>query len=382
MAGMSTFTWRHALIPDSTKSPFDSPIPQTHRAFTGVSPVSWKRHNIGGILITIYGVQELPSEARSISCFWLLHGRGDTQDSMGYTAAALLNAWNQRRQQILEHQQKQSNRKQQSPPKALICICFDQRNHGSRLIENHNNVSWKQGNPTHGPDMFNTYCGTASDLSLLITQIPSYLPFTISEHLCGGVSLGGHATWVALMTDPRLTAAMIIVGAPDYVRLMTDRAIRSNVPSTRNVQPRGRNFLGSEDFPPCLVAALKQYDPAGILLRVSDDPRVPPAQADVERLRPIMQKTLAGKKIICLSGAKDRLVPYAQSEPFLTWLKTAIDEDKGWFRGHGVVLEDIVDQESGHEFSKSMRKEAERWLCDLLAADDEQPPTASRDSKL
>lgn len=135
MAGGSTFTWSHALRLDSNKSPFSSPLPQTHKAFGDIKPVSWKRYNIGGILTTVYGMEELPGDASEIACLWLLHGRGDTQDSMGYTAAAMLNAWHAKRK---------------AGQKGLICVCFDQRNHGSRQVENLNNISWKQGNPTHG----------------------------------------------------------------------------------------------------------------------------------------------------------------------------------------------------------------------------------------
>lgn len=363
MAGGSTFTWGHALRLDSNKSPFESPLPSTHQAFKGVKPVSWKRYNIGGILTTFYGQDELPQHPSEIVCFWLLHGRGDTQDSMAYTAAALLNAWN-------------THRKTESA-KGLICVCIDQRNHGSRMVENQNNVSWKQGNPTHGQDMFATYQGTANDVSLLITQIDSYLPYKIDEHICGGVSLGGHATWIVMMRDPRVRAAMIIVGCPDYVRLMTDRAIRSKVPSTLATEPPGLKFLGSKDFPQSLIAAVEQYDPAGILLSELDvygpnDHEHPPSEEEVTRLRPIMGRSLAGKNIICLSGGKDRLVPYAQSKIFLDWLKRGIDKDNGWAKDLNISLSDIVDPDSGHEFSKAMREHAERWIVDYLSDNSER----------
>lgn len=369
MAGGSTFTWGHALRLDSNKSPFDSPLPQTHSAFKGVRPVSYQRYNIGGILTTIYGQDELPQRPSSIVCMWLMHGRGDTQDSMAYTAAGLLNAWNPHR--------KNEN------AKGLICVCFDQRNHGSRMVENDNNISWKQGNPTHGPDMFATYLGTANDLSLLITQIEWYLPYKIDEHICGGVSLGGHASWIVLMKDPRVRAGMIIVGCPDYVRLMTDRAIRSKVRSTMTTDPPGMEFLGSKDFPQALIAAVEQYDPAGILLSELDvygpnDHEHPPSEEEVARLRPILEKTLAGKNIICLSGGKDRLVPYAQSKIFLDWLKRAVDKDNGWAKDQNIRLTDIIDPNSGHEFSKPMREHAERWIIEYLSKDD----SSERQSKL
>ncbi|KAK5128151.1 hypothetical protein LTR08_004103 [Meristemomyces frigidus] len=359
MAGNSTFTWAHAVTLHSTLSPFASPLPQTHATFADVKAVSWKRLNVGGILVTIYGLQELPQDVGEVACLWLLHGRGDTQDSMAYTAAGLLEAWSNKR----------------TPgQKSLICVCFDQRNHGSRMVDNVANVSWKQDNPTHGPDMFGIYSGTASDVSLLITQLPSYLPFRISEHICGGVSLGGHATWHVLMSDPRVKAGIVVIGCPDYVRLMTDRAIRSKLSTCMDSDPPGRNFLGSKDFPPSLISAVESHDPAGILLGelntvTGDDHLHTPSAAEQARLRPIISQRLAGKKILCLSGGKDRLVPYECGEPFLTWLKKAVDPKNGWCDGFEIEIEDILDPEGRHEFSTPMRKEAERWLCDLLAGE-------------
>lgn len=277
---------------------------------------------------------------------------------MGYVAGALLDAWKAKRQ---------------PGQKKLICIAMDQRNHGSRMVDDRANVSWKQGNPTHGPDMFNLYSGTASDVSHLLDHIPSYLPFPISEQLCAGISLGGHATWILLANEPRIRGAIIVIGCPDYVRLMTDRAYRSKLPSAvdNNGQPDFRKFLGSPDFPPPLLEALEQRDPAGIFLGeldtvTGDDHLHIPSESEQRRLRPLMTR-LAGKKIICLSGGKDRLVPYKQGQPFIQWLQRAVDRESGWFNTDGIEIEDIVDEHARHEFSGSMRKDAERWLCNYLA---------------
>ncbi|KAK0946651.1 hypothetical protein LTR29_001820 [Friedmanniomyces endolithicus] len=370
MAGSSTFTWAHALQLHSTLSPFQSPLPGTHSAFADVKPLSWRRYNIAGLLVTVYGLQELPSDVSEVTCLWLLHGRGDTQDSMGHAAAGLLGAWNQRRQ---------------PGQKSLIAVCVDQRNHGSRMIDNVANVSWKQGNPTHGPDMFNTFSGTASDISLLISQLPQYLPYKIDEHICGGVSLGGHATWQLLLTEPRIRAGLIVIGCPDYVRLMRDRAIRSKLATCMSTDPPGREFLGSNDFPPSLLAAIEERDPAGILLGeldvvTGDDHLHPPSALEKERLRSVFAQRLGGKKIMCLSGGKDRLVPVECGEPFLTWLKKAIDPKEGWANDLGIEIEDIVDPGAGHEFSRHMRTEAERWLCELLVSG--KGSSRTRESKL
>lgn len=377
MSGGSTFTWSHALRLHSTLSPFCSPLPQTHTAFKGVSSVSWRRLNIAGLLLTLYGLDELSNGTDEVTVLWLLHGRGDTQDSMGYVAAAFLNAWtNRQRKKTLAHKQ-------------LICVTFDQRNHGSRMLDNTSNVSWSQGNPTHGPDMFNLYSGTASDLSHLLTHLPSYLPYKLASHIGCGVSLGGHALWQLLLSEPRIRAGIVVIGCPDYVRLMTDRAIRSKPPlaSTQNSEPLGRNFLGSKDFPRPLLEAIEAADPAGILLGeldtvTGDDHLHPPSQGEINRLRPILEARLGEKKILCLSGGKDKLVPYAQGEPFLTWLKKAVDRKEGWASDLGIKVEDIVDTEGRHEFSKKMRVEAEQWLCEYLAGDDDGGASVGMRSRL
>ncbi|KAK3678882.1 hypothetical protein LTR78_001335 [Recurvomyces mirabilis] len=369
MAGGSTFTWKHALQLHSTLSPFASPLPQTHSAFVGIKPLSWRRYNIAGLLVTVYGLEELSSNATQGTCLWLLHGRGDTQDSMAYTAAALLHAWYIKRK---------------PGQKDVIAVCIDQRNHGSRMIDDRANVSWKQGNPSHGPDMFNLYSGTASDVSLLIDQLPHYLPIKITEHICGGVSLGGHATWQLLLGDPRITAGLVVIGCPDYVRLMTDRAIRSKLPSCVSSDPPGKDFLGSSDFPPSLLAAIDERDPAGILLGeldtvTADDHLHPPSRAEQERLRAILLQRLAGKKILALGGGQDRLVPPACGEPLLNWLRQAICPQNGWAGNLGIEVDVIIDQKARHEFSKKMRIEAERWFCELLAG---ESAIVKRDSKL
>lgn len=363
MAGGSTFTWSHALRLHSTLSPFASPVPQTHSAFKGVKPVSWRRLNIAGLLLTLYGLDELPNGTDEVTVLWLLHGRGDTPDSMGSVAAAFLHAW-------------WTARRRTRSAKQLICVAFDQRNHGSRMLDNASNVSWSQGNATHGPDMFNLYSGTAADLSHLLTHLPCYLPYTLASHIGCGVSLGGHALWQLLLCEPRIRAGIVVIGCPDYVRLMTDRAIRSKppLPSTQDSEPPGRNFLGSKDFPKPLLEAVEAADPAGILLGeldtvTGDDHLHAPSQPEVDRLRPILQARLRGKKILCLSGGKDKLVPYAQGEPFLSWLKRAVDPRSGWAGDLGIEVTDVLDAEARHEFSGKMRAEAERWLCDVLGDD-------------
>ena len=216
--------------------------------------------------------------------------------------------------------------------------------------------------------------GTSIDTSHLITYISSYVfpksDHTITNNLVLGISLGGHAAWHCLFHDPRITAAIVIIGCPDYVRLMSDRAQLSKLQTWVGSPHPGSDFLGSADFPPGLVEAVEQYDPAGLLLgNVSDRNEEiyerDPSEAEMKRIRPLMERCLQGKKILNLSGGADKLVPYKCGEPFLKWLKRAIS-DGAWFGDGGVFLEDIVFENIGHETTPNMVKEAVRFVSQLL----------------
>lgn len=41
--------------------------------------------------------------------------------------------------------------------KGLIAVSFDQRNHGTRLVDPLANEAWRQGNPRHAQDMFSIF---------------------------------------------------------------------------------------------------------------------------------------------------------------------------------------------------------------------------------
>ena len=40
----------------------------------------------------------------------------------------------------------------------------------------------------------------------------------IEQNIVMGVSLGGYAAWQVFFGDPRITAAVVIIGCPDYIR--------------------------------------------------------------------------------------------------------------------------------------------------------------------
>ncbi|KAK5790493.1 hypothetical protein VI817_007780 [Penicillium citrinum] len=208
----------------------------------------------------------------------------------------------------------------------------------------------------------------------------------ISENLVLGVSLGGHAAWSCLLHDPRMTAGVIIIGCPDYLNLMVDRARLSKLPSWTKSSPPGSEILGSEAFPFSFVETVKRYDPASLFLGAMDSvskstsstsstkspgpardsPLPEPTKKEQEQLRPLLSRCLAGKRILNISGGSDKLVPYHRGEVFLTWFKKAIAAD-GWFGDGGVTFEDIIDQSAGHEVTANMADEAIRFISETLA---------------
>lgn len=238
--------------------------------------------------------------------------------------------------------------------------------------------------------------GTARDTSLLMDYLASFIfptgEHTISENLVLGVSLGGHAAWSCLLHEPRVSAGVVIIGCPDYLNLMVDRARLSKLPSWTKSNPPGTEILGSEAFPTSFVDIVKQYDPASLILShvdtgssspLREGPLPEPTDKEKQELRPLLTRCLAGKRILNLSGGIDKLVPYHRGEAFLTWFKKAISAN-GWFGDGGITFEDIIDQAAGHEVTAKMVDEAVRFISESLAAstDDKGRKGSVRESKI
>lgn len=215
----------------------------------------------------------------------------------------------------------------------------------------------------------------------------------MSENLVLGVSLGGHAAWSCLLHEPRISAGVVIIGCPDYVNIMADRARLSKLPSWTSTNPPGSQFIGSESFPWSLLDTVRKYDPASLFLgRTSsgselgplrNSPLPQPTENEKEALRPLLAQCLAGKKILNLSGGVDKLVPYRNGEAFLTWLKKAIAPD-GWFSDGAITFEDIIDEKAAHEVTPKMVDEAVRFISETLAASSDSSKKSGfvRDSKI
>lgn len=104
--------------------------------------ISQKVYAIAGISVTVFGLEELRPQVNDVACLWLLHPRLGTQERMTHIAESTITDWNAHHRDT---------------PKGLIAVAFDQRNHGTRMVDPLANESWKQGNPRHAQDMFSIF---------------------------------------------------------------------------------------------------------------------------------------------------------------------------------------------------------------------------------
>jgi hypothetical protein len=136
----------------------------------------------------------------------------------------------------------------------------------------------------------------------------------------------------------------------------------------------GPSFIGSPDFPPALVQAVSEYDPAGLLLpaelkapqSISTGQNLHPSPSAQMQTSQLLDKILAHKVILNMSGGADKLVPYACSAPFLSFLKRAISPE-GWWKDNDLILDDRIFEGVGHECTEKMQDDAVAFIGDVLA---------------
>lgn len=317
---------------------------------------------MAGLLVDVYGLAELPSGSTAgapapapVTCLWLLHPRLRTRGRMHDIVSRTLAAWHAR---------------PGSQTRSLVALCFDMPNHGSRLVSEQANLAWDDGNASHALDMLAMVKGGCADMRGLMDLVAGYLGRDVDAHVCLGWSLGGHSAWQAWVGEERIDAAVAVVGCPDFMGLMKDRAASSELDC-------GASFLGSKYFPPDVIAACLTQDPKAILFGTSAVPTVPLPTTEQARLRPLLDARVRGKRLLLCSGAEDKLVPYVNGQPLIEVLKEAVGKE-GWYREGKVVLEDRVYEGVGHRFSAAMVEDAVRFLVDAVEAG----PRGRREEKL
>ncbi|KAI0339582.1 alpha/beta-hydrolase [Trametopsis cervina] len=279
--------------------------------------VSKKSMVIAGLPITVYSERSWSGKSGPVAVLFFLHGRTGSAKSIEWVAEDTVKEVSQKR-------------KHEKGAMDLIIVTFDQRNHGERLVDVRANGAWKKGsNPRHAIDMYAIQTGTALDVSYLIDFLPSYLfpsgEREVAQWLVAGKSLGGHAAWIALTHESRISLAVPIIGCPNYMNLITRRA----------------KYSGVELAPPHFPDSLRQY------IERNDPSQTPYTTSDPSN-------PFLGKKVLAMYGGEDTLVPFAYSESFVTDLNVG---------PHGVK-EVVVEPGVGHECTKPMVKRMANFIWD------------------
>lgn len=94
---------------------------------------------VAGIQLTVYGLDQVRRDVDGVVCLWLLHGRFQSQKTMASLA----------RRAVAECGD--------DGARGVIAVAFDQRNHGSRLVDRVRNECWAGRNPCHAQDMYSIY---------------------------------------------------------------------------------------------------------------------------------------------------------------------------------------------------------------------------------
>ncbi|EMD33315.1 hypothetical protein CERSUDRAFT_87199 [Gelatoporia subvermispora B] len=268
---------------------------------------------VGGLTVHVYSQSDV-DPATPVTVLVFLHGRLGRVEDIEWVARSTL-------------EDVQARRAAEQGAQDLLIVTFDQRNHGSRLVSELANEAWAKKNDRHAVDMYAIYSGTSRDVSYLIDFLPAYLfpsgERQIAQWLVGGISLGGHASWLTLRTEPRIKLGIPIIGCPDYLALMTDRAVKNGLST------------GPPYFPDALVALVKKDDPAS----------APYTSTGAEN--PFLDK-----KVLVLSGGDDKLVPWAASQTFVDTLEV----------GPRGVKKVVVAPGVGHECTPDMVKEMAKFV--------------------
>ncbi|KPV73132.1 uncharacterized protein RHOBADRAFT_55354 [Rhodotorula graminis WP1] len=296
---------------------------------------------VGGLPVTVYGLDHLTrpqpgqTATKPVAVAFLLHGRGQRSDDKLMVRFA---------DRLVQYSHDQA-----TTVKDLVVVTFDQRNHGHRLVAKDRQLGWLEGgkrrhqerldaglephdldNPSHAADMMAMQVGTARDVSFLVDFLPAALfpndERTVADWYCAGISLGGHATWLALAHDPRISLGVPIIGSPSTHILLSHRA--SNLPP-----PAGPLPLAPPYFPASLVALFAREDPANVELERWD-----------------------GRSVLVLSGEDDQLVNYVHggTEAFVARLENEAKRCK---------VEAWVQPKTGHACTPEMIERTCEFIC-------------------
>jgi hypothetical protein len=128
--------------------------------------------------------------------------------------------------------------------------------------------------------------------------------------------------------DPRIKTGIPIIGCPDYLALMKQRAQKAEVP------------FSPPFFPESFKALVERLDPPAS------------AYTEVSSANPFL-----GKRILVLSGEKDRLVPWSASEKFVEGLTVG--------DAQGSVKRVSIHPDVKHECTEGMINEMASFIREV-----------------
>ncbi|KAK4053976.1 hypothetical protein OIO90_003621 [Microbotryomycetes sp. JL221] len=263
---------------------------------------------VGGIETQVYGLDTLTqsNSSNQLAVLFFLHGR------FGSATEPRFIRWSN---SFIEARAQRLGDHNTPDVKDLLVVTFDQRNHGQRTVDKRKNKGWKDDptkakddeseldNPSHAVDMVSIQTGTARDVSFLI----DFMEASLFPH------------------DPRISLGIPIIGSPDTVALLSNRA--KMLP-----RPFGPLQFDAPYIPPSLARYLDKHDPVNV---------------DLNAWR--------SRKLCVLSGQDDELVNYVKggTEKFIARLR---DQDPN------AIVEVFVEPGVGHAFSDEQGKRASDFL--------------------
>lgn len=285
---------------------------------------------IAGIKTYLYNLQGLPtpssSNPRDVAVLFIIHGR---LNSNKFSESVAYNV-----QEVYKNQKTKTTM-------PLICVSFDVRNHGERLIDPQRNEGWAEGNLTHAMDLCSAVDGTVQDCSMLINYLPLIFPGYTMHNYITGTSLGGHVCFrAATELSKKIELIIPIIGCTDICSLLVNRV--KGLPLDDSV--KGVRKLAYEDLH--LTDDQKKLWPEYFHNYIS--------KQDYQ----VAENFPNHIKVFAIFGEDDDLVPPAYSEEWFADMDSARCYD-------GSIVK-YVYKNTGHESTRPMCLLYSGWLVEMI----------------
>ncbi|CAH6719372.1 hypothetical protein CLIB1444_02S07030 [[Candida] jaroonii] len=305
-----------------------------------------KTYFIGGMNVNVYNVDALNEYVKSfdlkesrgtkipVHILYLVHGRtrsARASEAYGYN--------------VFKRYMEVTNN---NVP--LVFVTFDVSNHGARIVDRSKNLTWDEGNETHGIDQLSIIDQTLGNLRTIIEYLPGYLNLDIQfaendeyklefVNILSGVSLGGHVVLRMASKFPQYVDILNpVISCSNLSSMSLDRLLK--IPPTKDT----RRYLMEYKELNLDLQQRKMYPKSfHELLKYTD----------IELLNNFPYEI----PMFAAYGVEDKLVPYVYSEDFL--IK---------YGQKNPLLEVFQQEDKGHEVSIEMCHKFAEWLAEILAA--------------